>query len=690
MNAILSLFLSLAMLFSGGTLPETADTASTLTVQDFVMEYDGESYPLGFDFSISATAAQDSLTLHFEAIDGEGDILMPLTGAISEDGVKFTVSDTGSVYSLSAETLNEMLGLEADNEDVALLSEYMESYAAILESMQNVKIATLSADAQEDVMDAFYNRMRNRVSEEMEWDFGEGEIPVTHISGSMNMMDVYAFMDDCMAMDIEPLSGMLKRLLDIYNSLFQYTLFNLDAGEDAIGVIGGADGPTAVYVADETDGYQPAASWTELVETLLGVDEEVRSVFEQMEMELDIINGVQDETTYALTSLYMPIDEETGASLSINAESAASADSALYAFSMYMDDSESNMGFEVQVDWDGSIENPEHIATDVMILSNEAFAYSTAELDNEEEADEDGMLNSEYVTTTIMLSAETDYDGKLEDTTFSLSASESGVCYVDGEIVDEYESEPFAMDFELDEEMDEAGNLLSAFDIAFSGEGFEGARFTFGTVLSKAAATDYFAGRDLLELTSDTESSAYNTLSADALGLLSDAMTIAANEDFAAFTGLGSASAIDAVDEILTDDDGMEYRVDTIIDFDSIEEAKTLYTGIVPDYTAPEGYGLDGVNVTMDGDFMSVFYIDENGEGFSVSYYDYGEENENLGCFLEDGKLIMMDEPIISLSGSEGMYASADIPLSQGHVAFHFDNELDFETVEQILSGLKL
>lgn len=686
MNAILSLFLSLAMLFSGGTLPETADTTSTLTVQDFVMEYDGESYPLGFDFSVSATAAQDGLTLHFEVIDGEGDILLPLTGAISKDGVKFTVSDAGSVYSLSAETLNEMLGLEADDEDVAQLSEYMENYAAILESMQNAKNATLSADAQEAVMNAFYNRMRNRVSEEMEWDFGDGEIPVTHICGSTNMMDVYAFMDDCMAMDIEPLSGMLKRLLDMYNTLFQYVLFDLDT----IGVIGGADGPTAVYVADETDGHQPAASWTELLEMLLGVDEEVRSVFEQMEMELDIINGVQDETTYELMSLYMPIDEETGASLSINAESAASEDSSLYAFSMYMDDSESNMGFEVQVDWDGSVENPKHIATDVMILGNEASAYSTAELGNEEEVDEDGMLNSEYVTTTIMLSAETDYDGKLEDTTFRLSASESGVCYVDGEIVDEYESEPFAMDFELDEEMDEAGNLLSAFDIAFSGEGFEGARFTFGTVLSKAAAVDYFAGRDLLELTSDTESSAYNTLSADALGLLSDAMTIAANEDFAAFTSLGSADAIDAVDEMLTDDDGVEYRTDTIIDFDSIEEAKTLYTGIVPDYTAPEGYVLDGVDVTMDGDYMSVFYIDENGEGFFVSYYDYGEENENLGCFLEDGKLIMMDEPIISLSGSEGMYTSADIPLSQGHVSFHFDNELDFETVEQILSGLAL
>lgn len=711
MNALLSLILSFAMLFSGGALPETADVASTLAVQDFVLEYDGESYPLGFDVAVTAAAAQDGLTLHFEAVNGDGEVLMPVSGKVSQDGVTFSISEGGKVYTLSAETLQEMLGMdEVDAEAFEAMTRSITDYSTMLGEIEKMQSATVSPETQAEVMEILYANMDNVITEEITWDFGTGELPATHVNGTLNIMDVYAAMDGWMAMDDETVSPMLRYMLDMYNELFAMnyaTIAELEteveiAESDAasVGIIGGADGPTAVYVAGENPEYSgsaigvicrpkgedsaaencyvPAESYTQLIENMIGGDEEALEMLSAMTMDMDVISAQDGDTLHQLVSLYMILSEEEGIAMNINAESAASPESTIAYFNMYMEMPESSIGFEVQMGVEGSVANPDAVDLVMLITASDAVHYTQTDAEEHD--------CTEYNTTNVLVTASSTYENGLEDSEVIVEVNESSVNYIDGEFENEYEGDVISFSANVDEETDEAGNLLSFFEFEVDVTEEETIGLNFNTVLSKAPVVDYFAGRESVELTADTEDAGYQSLSADAMGLMSDAMAIAANEDFMALTGLiTGTTAYEEEIEVGIED----YSSETIY-CETIEEVAEIYAGNIPAYTAPEGYSLQATSAESDGSYMEAIYSDANGSMFTMSLYAYGEANSDPAFLLQDGVLTEMSAPVVTLSGYDGVYFAANVQLPDGILVFYFDEDLTVDQIPAYLAGLEL
>lgn len=720
MNAILSLFLSFAMLFTGGALPATVEDASTLTIQDFVLSYNDESYPLGYSLSVTAAAAQDELGLHLEVLSEDGEVLLPLSGRMTQDGVTFAIAEEGSAYTISAETLMEMLGMEED--DVSYIEEAAEqiaSYIGAVSALEESQTNTVSVETRDAMLDVLYANMQDMISEEIAWDFGNGEIDALHVNGVLSGMDLYKVLDGWLALDDEMLAPAMQQVLDVFNTIFSmnYAVISADADvieiADAasIGVIGGADGPTAVYVSGEE--YAPAENFTQLIELLSAEDETLISQLESTQAEMDILSGMEGETAYQSVNLYMNLDESMGAALNVNADTAASPENSEIYFGMYLEQGSDSIGYEVQALVDGPMENPASVDLEMMIQNNSVLDFTDYDA---EELIEDLL----YTTNTMYVSGGYTYEDDLQDASLVMQFTESGLRYVDGEYDEEDDTSSVYLDFYMDEEKEEDGSLVSIFDINLSINDEENMGVSFSTVLSKAAAQDYFAGMNAAELPADGEDPAYESLAGDAMLLLGDLMTISSDENILALTELFSGEsyadneeyydAEDYDEEYYEDEDYDEEYGEYEEDYDAyyeqysqdedyegedytfltLEEAAEVFAGNLIGYTAPEGYEIESVYVTSDGSYLNANYYNEDGYYISLNQNCY-EDDSGFDFFaIENGAVSLLDSYTAEVYRSEADtgYYYAEIALPDGSLSVYFD-DCDAETAQNILAGLE-
>ena len=138
MNAILSILVCFAMLFSGGAaLPEQPETATTWTLRNLSITTDEGSATLTPELRLTTALGSEAALLQFEVANG-GDVLLPVAGELTNDGVRFRLSEDGSVYSLSNDALLELM--EADAEELlplTYMADYLNSYIALLQRSMN-------------------------------------------------------------------------------------------------------------------------------------------------------------------------------------------------------------------------------------------------------------------------------------------------------------------------------------------------------------------------------------------------------------------------------------------------------------------------------------------------------------------------------------------------------------------------
>ena len=138
MNAILSILVCIAMLFSGGAaLPEQPETATVRTLRNLSVTTDAGSVTLAPELRLTTAIGSEQAIAQFEVVRG-GDVLLPMAGELTNDGVRFRLRDGGSVYSLTSEALLELT--EADDADaqlMALMVDYLNSYSALLSRTMN-------------------------------------------------------------------------------------------------------------------------------------------------------------------------------------------------------------------------------------------------------------------------------------------------------------------------------------------------------------------------------------------------------------------------------------------------------------------------------------------------------------------------------------------------------------------------
>ena len=699
MTAILSLFLSLAMLFSGGPLPETADLASTLTVQDIVVGYNGESYPLGFDIALSAAAGRDELSLHFEAVDGE-DVYLPLSGKITPDSAVFTLSEEGSAYTVTAETLNQLLGLEeGDVSSMESVLGGLESYISTLAALSKKQPVKLTPEQEAQLMEVVYSNMDDMVREDMNWDFGSGEIPAEHVNGMISGADLFAILDGWMALDDENLAPVLSAVLDLYDSIIaaNYAVISqvnttVEIADSTIGVIGGADGPTAVYVAGEEPAeepaeeiaeYVPAESFTQLLENLAAGDEEVLAELEALETEMDIITAADGDVNYAIVNLYAAFDENLESVMNITAETTSSPEETLAYFALYLEQGSTSLGYEVNTTVDGPVENPAAVNMEVMMQTDNELDFTDYDAEEVEE-------NILYNSGSVYVSAGSVFTDGLEDTDLYMEISETNVRYANGELSEEDEGQTVSVSYFADEEEDENGGVIGTHDLSVSaGDEAESYTLHFTTLNTQAPAEDYFAGRSAVNLPADGEDPAYQTLSAEALLLMSDAMSLAADEEFAALMAAFTAVEDTAeYEEDYEEDYEEEYYEEDYVEemFASFDEVNAAYPGVFVSYTAPEGFEADVITVS-NGEYLYANYYSEDGRYISVNQSCY--EDTGLDYFaVNNGEVSLIEGQTAAVYKTDAGYYYAQFYLDNSNLYLYFD-DCDAAALQTILAGLQ-
>ena len=112
MNAILSIMVCIAMLVSPtGVIPAQPETAATWTISDLTISVGEESVTLTPEARFTAAVGAEEAQLHFELGNGES-TLMPMSGAINADGVRFTLGTGTKTYTLDDATLMELAGMD--------------------------------------------------------------------------------------------------------------------------------------------------------------------------------------------------------------------------------------------------------------------------------------------------------------------------------------------------------------------------------------------------------------------------------------------------------------------------------------------------------------------------------------------------------------------------------------------------
>lgn len=135
MNAILSIIVCFAMLFSGGaTLPAQPETATVWTLRNLSVTTDAGSVTLAPELRLTAAIGSEQAIAQFEVVRGD-DVLLPMAGELTNDGVRFRLRDGGSVYSLTSEALLELMGSDAPSD--TLMVDYLNSYSALLSRTMN-------------------------------------------------------------------------------------------------------------------------------------------------------------------------------------------------------------------------------------------------------------------------------------------------------------------------------------------------------------------------------------------------------------------------------------------------------------------------------------------------------------------------------------------------------------------------
>lgn len=682
MNAVLSLFLSLAMLFSGGALPAEVETVSVLTVQDVVLNYEDNNYPLGFDLSLSAGTAQDELLLHFE-LSNDDETLMPVSGRITRDGVTFALNDEGNAFTVSADKLNRMLELESD--DLFAIENMcggMESYVKALTLIySDPSVSSPEADAA--AMEIFYSNMQNVVREKMEWDFGSGEIPAEHVYGTFGASDLFAALDGWRTMDNEAVSAAFDGLLDFYNGLICMSGYMPEsAGEDAA--------------------YVPAESFTEMIAYLAEGEPEVMAELEQISAEMDIITSTEGDAEYQVVNLYMVLNEETGAAMNVSAEAAVTSEESTVYTALYMEEENYSTSYEMQLTVDGPMENPASMNMETMMQTDISVDFTDYEAEDYEE-DILYNTNSSYVSAGIV------FEDGAQDVNYYAENTNSSMRYTGGEYVEEDEPIVHAVNFYMDAEKDDEGRPISDIELEFIEDDEMVYGISCSTVLSQIPAVDYFAELTPVELTGEDEDPAYEAIEQDSEALMQDAEVVAADEDFAALVQAlffyepevyddkeydeeDYEDEEDYDDEEYYEDEDEEYDDDDVYyedyEFSTLEEAAEVFAGELISFTAPEGFELEEVYVSGDGYYVNANYYAEDDRYISFNQDYYDEDTGYADYFsVADGAVTQIDDRIATLYKSETGYYYAQFYMPDGSLAIYFD-DCDVEGVKTILGGI--
>ena len=643
MNAILSILVCFAMLFSGGAaLPEQPETATTWTLRNLSITTDEGSATLTPELRLTTALGSEAALLQFEVANG-GDVLLPVAGELTNDGVRFRLSEDGSVYSLSNDALLELM--EADAEELlplTYMADYLNSYSALLQRSMN------DASFQQEASQVMTELLVSACGGETE-PFSVGidgaDVPALRVEleltpeGLLNLLDGLA---SCGIAEIED-------MLDSYMLLFSAAM-----GED----------------------YASLSDFTAELRELLA-EEDMEDSF-SLPLELC---WTTEAPGYLEASMDCAIDDTSSVLLDfteIFTEERTDLDMTLVLDTDDGMGSTNSMEFRMAGYVNGPANAPESVELNLAVSSQSGW-----ESEYEEEDAMHSFTSDSSTDFSLDLSAEV-VDG-LEHATIDFEASQSSSYDYDGDVSD-YESELSAY-ITADDSSEDDGSVTTAVTIDVDVDD-ESVSISYELNRAEGAPVPSFDESktvDLAEALGEDEGGDGSVaLTSDLLRLSADAAALSADESVLALMELLDIDP-DEMPADVTEYEEDEYSVTVY----SMDEAAAIYAGALPAFTLPDGLTVDEIYVsesTLDAYFRS----DDGARRIDLNCFnDYYYSASKKFYAYQDGTLVPADASVqLLVEESQDAVFSANVYFPDSTCFFCFDG-FSQEEVEAFLTTLQ-
>lgn len=537
-------------------------------------------------------------------------LLLPVRGEITAEGVNFALGGSGRVYTANEALVQELLGQSEVD------AEMTESITKFIENY--FALLKKSADADfirenADMYGRMYEIMLDSQRHDTTVEVNGKKYEGALYRGTMTAESIGAMMEYMRTCEVEEIAGMMDGMLEI------------------MGMVYGKE----------------AASYEDMM-ALLGEEGDAISA----DVELTVV--MNKKMQYQKMTMKQD-GEATGMAIDTTAESITTPKGTTMTMQQSMGDPETN-GTVMTMDME--IEGAQTAPTAIHFAMNydSAMDYSDEDYTSAMAMGADIVLDGAKTDGLWNLTLDTDIN---TDTTFGF-----------GEQV-ETTSDIITIDGSYAETAEEDGSITGAFSLK-AGDGSVDFGLGFDLNRGKDAVVAELTpeGTQTHVLSADLSDEAGVLLMEDVTALLTeDIAELSADESIAAL--VEEFSVLFAPAEELTE----EYVYDESIEMvERFEEAAAIYTGAIPDYTAPAGYELDMINVS-DYALEAVY---DNGEiRFTYSLMDFGMDLgvEPEAAYTDDG---------------EGNIYYAELFLGSSYVIFSFEDAVPQADAEAIVAGLGL
>ena len=632
MNIILSLIVSIAMIFSGvSELPAVPETASVTTIRDITFTYGDETVELNPQLRFTGALGAQQADIGFEILLDD-QVLMPVRGRIDGENVTFALSEDGKAYTVSDDAIAESIGLND-----AGINEMLKLYTEAISLLP----ALSSASADQEMTELLLNSwLKDGELEMVEVDLDGESLLAKRYDMEISIADVIAGLDVLQQSKIEAVRDYARIMLEFVNMA--------------------------------AEGEFEAADFASLADLL---PEEAKEVSLPMEIIIGSEDGMLYEQAYVST-------EVEGMVIDVNALSTVKGDAFTMEMDFYMGNEETYMNYAVSAwreeDGSGSISyDVSSGSTYSYDIENEDGTIETQEHGDDTymyvAADfwpvEDGLMSGSFSMNVSNSGVNGDYSN---ETIFTLAGDESQVLEEDGSIsTDCY--------FTLVIQQGNQDGMLADEIVEFSCQ------------INQASVPfeDAFAGREMMELTAadlrgETDSTAINSITADALAFTADAMTLSVEESIMELVGMfeGAGEEIE-MEPAYTGDEWQEYTAEYP---ENLDEAYAAYGYPVPEIAIPEGYVPSYVNA-MEG-YINIDY-EKDDQSFSVNIYpNYGDTQ--LMMLQPDGSLVQPEGKLMNVAFNEdGSVYFADFTDDEYQINIYaYFEGMTLEDVQAMLASL--
>lgn len=604
--------------------PELPD--NRWTIRNLKLDLGEEEIAFGPEIRVSIDGETDKegaatrSALHFEV--GMGDqALLPVTAELAGDAVNFTIGNGGKVYSLTAETMEEMIAEASDGSlasglEPALIDSMEAMFASMGELMQLQNDKDF-AKRQAELSAAVFEKMLGTKGEETQVEIDGKKYKGTRYAGPFTMEGSYAALDAMRESNEPAIAKYAQSMLDLLNaasgsdcaSFADFAAANLAAVETEAAELGDME---VVLVYDKKLSYEKVNMTQALEgsEMTMTVEETMRGGESTAVMEMQMPDGSM--------TMNMNYGKE-----GFHADAAFSQSSASDMMGLYSMSSD----------------------TDVKFIADGARAEGlwSVDADMTVEASSTYDFGEEPVTENQTISLKAGYTETREEDQ-SITGAASAVLNLGGG--------DFGLSFELNRGKD-------AEIPALTGEGTE-----------------------VLALTAETDSEAFNQLGADAMQLLADVSQLATDEGVMKMVEFFTPVAAYEEDEAALED-GDSYAGEGDASFEeefetvmSYEEAAAIYAGAMPAYTAPAGYELLGINAN---DYSLVIGYSNDVQTYQIYITDLG-----TGAAAAE-----MDPSQFEYFEMDGLVYDAYIITENAIIEFGFEGVARADA-EEIIRGLRI